>query len=71
MATKKPKAPKLLKYPKKPKISASASVWIKYDERCKAIDKKNSDRQKKHKSAINGIGNDQKKKLSIIKKYSK
>lgn len=71
MATKKTKAPKMLKHPKKPKTSAPLSTWERYDKRCKEVDKKNRERQSKHKSTINGISSAKKKKETLIKKYSK
>jgi len=51
--------PKKKKYPKKPKQSASLSVWQNYEDRVKQIDKD-----------YNAALADYKKKLSLIKKVS-
>lgn len=36
---------KMLKYPKKPKQTASVATFVKYLERCKEIDKENAKRK--------------------------
>lgn len=51
---------KKLKYPKKPKATASLATWEKYDKRCKEIDKENNERER-----------DKKKKQSIIERIRK
>lgn len=47
MATKR-------KYPKQPKASASADVWQRYYDRCKEVDKHNSNliKEKARKASI-------------------
>ena len=52
-------AKKKHKLPKKPKKSAGLAVWERYDQRVKDYHKK-----------IQGIGASEKKRQSIIKKYS-
>jgi len=42
---------KMLKYPRKPKASASVKVMENYLERCKAIDKENAARTAENKKA--------------------
>jgi len=37
-----PKKPKFLKYPRKPKKSASLDTFKRYNQRCKEIDKENT-----------------------------
>ena len=49
-----------LKYPKRPKQSASLSTWERYQARCKEIDKINNQREA-----------DARKKKSIIEKTRK
>ena len=55
------KAPKLLKYPKKPKMTASITAKQNYIARCKDVDKENKrrvnefKRLKKEEARINGI----------------
>jgi hypothetical protein len=67
---KKIKKKKHVKYPKKPKASAPLSSWEKYDEKVKAVDKKNAENlaeyNKKKNSHISGL----KKKEKLIKKHS-
>jgi hypothetical protein len=53
-------APKKLKYPKKPKTTASLAVWERYEARRKEIDKINSEKLK-----------DYNKKQSLIKKLTR
>lgn len=52
-------AAKKIKYPKAPKKTASADVWERHLEKCKEVDKRNSEIEKSLK-----------KKLDIIKKVS-
>lgn len=55
------KAPKLLKYPKKPKLTAPLTTKQRYIARCKEVDKENQRRVKeyaklkKEEHKINGI----------------
>jgi hypothetical protein len=51
---------KKLKYPKKPKTTAGLSIWERYTERCKEIDKINNQRDA-----------DAKKKAALIAKSRK
>lgn len=62
----KPKKPKALKMPKRPKQSASVTVWENYERRRKETVAKNKKRLSDYKKAINKIESDKKKKASII-----
>lgn len=66
----RPVKPKALKMPKKPKATASVAVWERYDDKCKAVIKKNNERQKDYQKAIKSIETAKKKKELIIKKYA-
>jgi hypothetical protein len=46
------KKPKKLKYPKKPKASASLTVLENYVKRRKDVDKANADREREYKKAL-------------------
>jgi hypothetical protein len=37
---------KMKKYPKQPKLNSSMDVWKRYEDRCKAVSKYNSDLKK-------------------------
>ena len=69
MATKI-KKPKALKYPKRPKGSASIAVWERYDARCKEVEKENHSRDSQYKKALSQREADKKKKAAIQKKYT-
>jgi len=45
---------KKVKYPKRPKTSASLEVWTRYKDRIKEVDRKNADRisRKKKKESL-------------------
>ena len=62
--------PKMLKYPKKPKASASASVWERFDARVKEIDKENAAREARYKKELSHVHSDKKKKETLQKKYA-
>lgn len=46
------KKPKKLKYPKKPKASASLTVLENYVKRRKEVDKANAERERDYKKAL-------------------
>lgn len=46
------KKPKKLKYPRKPKASASLATMENYLKRVKEIDKANADREREYKKAL-------------------
>jgi len=55
------KRPKMKRYPRRPKASASLEAWKRYDAKCKEVEKENSARMAKyHKD---------KKELETIKKH--
>ena len=75
------KAPKLLKYPKKPKMTASITAKQNYIARCKDVDKENKrrvnefKRLKKEEARINGIISSKtthptKNLTTVIQRYS-
>lgn len=41
---KKPRKPKMSKYPKRPKQSASLQTWKNYERRCNEVDKRNREK---------------------------
>ncbi len=51
------------KYPKAPKKSASAETWERHLDKCKEVDKHNSELEKKEKKKLDTI-----KKVSQLKK---
>ncbi len=76
------KASKLLKYPKKPKMSASLTVKSNFLARCKDIDKENDRRikeyhhLKKEEAKINGLISShtmhpKPHRTTVIQKYSR
>lgn len=67
---KKPKKPRKGKAPKKPKLSAPASAWIKFDERMKAFEKKEREKLAEYNRKVAAIKNAASRKTSLIKKYS-
>jgi hypothetical protein len=67
---KKPRKPKALKMPKKPKQSAPLYSWERYEDKCKEVHKKNADKMKEYTAAIHKIESDKKRKAAIIKKYA-
>lgn len=48
-------AVKKIKYPKRPKKSASLEVWARYNDRIKEIDKKNNERKTRASKKANLI----------------
>ena len=66
----KVKRPKLSRYPKRPKASASLDAWKKFDARCKDTERKNSDKMSTYNKKVNGLSSDKKAKEAIIKKTS-
>lgn len=67
---KQPKKPKKGKAPKKPKQSASASAWVRYDERVKAFEKKEREKLSDYNKKVQAIKSAKAKKAALIKKYS-
>lgn len=45
------KKPKLIKLPKRPKESSSAEVWLRYEQRVKAVQDRNSKKLEPYKKA--------------------
>lgn len=56
-------AMKKIKYPKTPKKSASVQVWERHLEKCKEVDKKNTESEKEAKKKLDTI-----KKVLQLKK---
>lgn len=69
MATK-PRKPKLLKYPKKPKQSSSTTTLERYLNRVKLIDKTNKERMQDYNKAVRDYENDKKRHASLVKAIS-
>ena len=67
---KLPKKPAACKLPKKPKASAPASSWIRYDERVKAAQKKHAAKVSEYNKKVQVIKSAAAKKQQLIKKYS-
>jgi len=67
---KKPKRPKPLKLPKRPKASASVTTWGNYQKRCTAACKANKEREADYKRKVKKIEMDKKKKAQLMKKSS-
>ena len=51
----KPKKPKLLKYPKRPKESAGLATWKRFEQRCIEVDKKNAHKAKEYNNKLTEI----------------
>jgi len=62
------KRPKMKRYPKRPKASASLDSWHKYDEKCRLVEKDNASRMSEYNKAVTKKAADKKKKEAIIKK---
>ena len=62
------KRPKMLKYPKAPKRSASVETWERYYKRLKEIDKLNKQRLAEYQRKLKEIENAKKKKEELIRK---
>jgi predicted patatin/cPLA2 family phospholipase len=65
---RKPKKPKMKKYPKPPKRSASLEVWNRYYEKLKEIDRENHKRLQEYERALKQIEVQKKKKEQLIAK---
>ena len=68
MANHKPKKPKLKSLPKRPKASAPLSVWERYEDKCKEVQKENRERMNAYKKALKKYEADKKKKEDLMKK---
>jgi len=66
-----PKKPKKGRAPKKPKASAPASAWIKFDERMKAFEKKEREKLAEYTRKCAAIKSAKSRKESLIKKYAR
>ena len=66
----KVKRPKLSRYPKRPKASASLEAWKKFDDRCKDTEHKNASKMSVYNKKVSGLASDKKAKEAIIKKTS-
>ena len=66
-----PKKPKKGRAPKKPKASAPASAWLKFDERYKAFEKKEREKLADYTRKVAAIKSAKSKKEQLIKKYSR
>ncbi len=65
---KKIKAPKLKKYPKKPKATASAEAWERWNAKARQFEKDNAQKLSDHNKKIREKEGAKKKKDGIIKK---
>jgi len=65
---KKPRKPKMLKYPKKPKQSASFATWERYWDKVKEIDKENQKRMNEYHKLIKQLDAEKRKKEELIRK---
>ena len=64
----KVKRPSLMRYPKRPKASASLDAWKRYDERCRNCEKTNNARLSDYTKRVNGLKSAKKSKEAIQKK---
>jgi hypothetical protein len=71
MALKKPAKPKLKKYPKQPKSSASMDAWKNYDAKVKAIDADNNKRVAEYKKRVTAYNNEMKQREAIKNRAAK
>lgn len=69
--TRKPRQPKALKLPKRPKQSASANTWLAYEKRCEDVARKNRERQKEYVSLTRLYEAGQQKKAAVQKRASR
>lgn len=67
---KMPKKPKKGKAPKKPKATASASAWLKFDERYKSFEKKEREKLATYNKKVAAIKSAKSRKEQLIKKYA-
>ena len=67
---KKPHKPKLLKYPKRPKASASLETWERYYAKIKEIDKENKRRVSEYHRKLKEIEAAKKKKEELKRKIA-
>lgn len=66
MARKMPKRPKLKKYPKKPRQSASPQTWMNYEERKKQVDNDNREKISEYNKKCTSIKSAENAKKRII-----
>ena len=64
------KKPKEKKFPKKPKQSASLTVWQRWEDRCRDIQKENNSAFSEYERSKKQAESEKKKKASIIKNAS-
>lgn len=67
MALKKPKRPKLRKFPKQPKAGSSLQSWENYKRRCDVVAKDNCDRVSEYNKKLSAYETVGKKKEKIKK----
>lgn len=68
---KLPKKPKALKYPKRPKSTASLETWQNYVKKCDEIDKRNRERLRDWERKVKEIESREKKRQSLMKTATK
>ena len=71
MALKKPSKPKLKKYPKTPRETASIEVWKNYDAKTKAIDTENNKKVAEYKKKLTAYENEVKQRKAIKERAAK
>lgn len=71
MSLQKPSKPKLKKYPKQPKTSASTEAWKNYENKTKAIELENDKKIAEYKKKQNAYEAELKKRESIKNKVMK
>lgn len=64
----KVKRPRLKRYPKRPKASASLEAWQRYDLKCNETEKANSKIMDEYKKKVDAVKSNVQKKESIQKK---
>lgn len=67
---KLPRKPKLLKYPKKPRATASTAVLDRYLDRVKAIDHENKDRMSRYEKGVKEYEQSKKRHADLLKRIS-
>lgn len=68
---KKPAKPKLKKYPKQPKASASTEAWKNYDAKVKAIDAENNKKVSEYKKKCSAYDAEMKQRQAIKDRAAK
>lgn len=66
---KKPRKPKLLRFPKKPNLKASMDTFKRYEAKCKAVEAENKKRLDAYNKAVKSFESEKKQKESILGRY--